>query len=401
MPTFYYRAKTKKAETVEGQILADSKDDAVEKINQLGLIPVLVEQGLAGRKKRGWGDRRVRTKEVYLFSRQLVSLLKAGVPILRSLEAIASQTRNPYFQGVVESISLGIRGGKSFSDCLAEYPRIFPVLYATMVKAGEEAGRLKESVLAMAEYMRRQNEISSKVKTALVYPLLMALFGTGTVIFILTYVMPQITCLFVDRQQVLPIPTIVVMQVSQFLITWWAVVLLAVLVAVGGLRTWSTTDGGRRALSRMQLGFPVFGPLWLKVEIARFCRTMELLLHSNVSLIRAMQLAIPVVHNGLIRDQLASCQDELLAGRSFGESLKQTKLIPPMLGAIVTVGEESGTLGDTFREIAESHEQEIAEVVKILTTLLEPLLILIVGALIGFIVMAMLLPIFQLDVFAH
>jgi type II secretory pathway component PulF len=401
MARYQYRAKNKEAQTIVGQILAESKEDAVEKINQLGLVPVSIEEGTAEFKKRTVRAHGITVKEIYLFSHQLASLLKAGVPILRALETIASQVRDPYFQGVIASISLGIRGGKSFSDCLLEYPNIFSLLYATMIKAGEESGRLRESVVAMAEYLRTQNELMAKVRMAVIYPSLMMLFGLGTVIFILTYVMPQITRLFVDLKQTLPLPTVVVMAISGFLVKYWTVSALALLIIIGMLKKWASSFAGQVALSHLTLRIPGVGSFWLKVEMARFCRTLELLLQSNVTLIRAMQLSIPIVKNESIREQLTKCQEDILSGRSFGASLKERHVIPPLIGEIVTVGEESGLLWETFHEIANDYEQQTSESVKVMATLLEPLMIVVVGSMVGFIVLAMLLPIFQLDVFAR
>lgn len=400
MPTYYYRAKTKNAQTVESQITADHKDMAVEKIHEQGLIPVVVYEVKKGQRIKPVLPRRVKLKEIYVFSRQLAGLLKAGVPILRSLETLGSQTRDLYFKGVVENMIAGIRGGKTFSDCLMEYPRIFSGVYATLVKAGEESGRLKESLLAMTAYLKGQEELLSKIRMAVAYPILMMVFGTGTVIFILTYVMPQITRLFVDLHQTLPLPTVIVMSVSDFLIHRWWILALAVLALTGLASRWSSSPAGQRAISRMSLKVPFYGAFLLKVEITRFCRTLELLLQSSVSLIRALQLAIPIVRNYLIREQLVKCQDDIVSGRSFGLSLKDKMLIPAILSDIVAVGEESGRLADAFGEIAESYEQETQETVKIMTTLFEPLMIIAVGSVIGFIVIAMLLPIFQLDVFA-
>ena len=228
-----------------GKIIADSKEDAVEKIHQLGLLPIVVEEGVFSAEQKKTirpGRGKVKAKELYFFSRELVNLLKSGIIITRALEIISIQMKSLYFQDVIQNIRYGIQDGKAFSDCLAEYPKIFSSLYVTMVKAGEESGNLKSTVADIAEYLRKQGEIASKVKTAIAYPILMLIFGIGTIFFILTYVMPQITGLFVNLGQELPLPTIVVMQLSNFLIKWWAYLGLTLMISFGFMRvSWLMT----------------------------------------------------------------------------------------------------------------------------------------------------------------
>lgn len=402
MPTFQYKAKKGSADTVTGQIMADNKEDAVEKINQLGLVAVTVEEGSpSAPPKRFFKVNRVTLKERYLFSRQLVNLLKSGVSILRALEIIAAQLKNDYFRNIVQEICLGIRDGNSFSDCLARYPHIFSSLYVTMVRAGEESGQLKEVILDMSEYQHRQEEIASKVRTALAYPVLMAVFGVGTILFILTTVMPQITELFESLDQSLPGPTIFVMKLSDFLIDSVLWILLLIAIAVLGIKKWGESKEGQTLKSKITLRLPFLSGFLLRNDLARFCRTLELLTKSGISVVRALQLSIPIISNELVKEQLTRCHAKLVEGQSLGESLKQADLIPAMMGYFIAVGEESGSLYETFQDIAESYELETDENIKIMTTLLEPLMIILVGSCVGFLLVAMLLPMFQLDVFVR
>ena len=404
MPNFKYKAKKANAETVLGQVMAETREDAIEKVSQLGLIPVTMEQvthaepaAAGGPVRRG----RVRGKEVYVFSRQLVSLIKAGIPLLRALEIISGQTRNAYFRDVIESIQSGVRGGRSFSQCLGDYPRIFSSLYVNLTRAGEESGRLRESLQSIAEYQRQQEELAAKVRSAIAYPILMVVFGVGTIIFVLTFVMPKISAMYVSLNQALPTATVIVMNISQFLIQQGLWLLLGLFVMIFGLKQWAKTAAGQVALNQMKIALPFLGPFWTRVEVARFTRAMRLLLQSGISIVRAIQLSIPVVNNELIRRQFRTCQDELIAGRSFGETLKRCPLVPELVGHLIAVGEESGSLIETLGDITESLEQETAEKIRVMTALLEPVMIIVVGAIVGFIVIAMLLPIFQLDVFAR
>ncbi|MCB9772302.1 MAG: type II secretion system F family protein [Candidatus Omnitrophica bacterium] len=403
MPNFRYKAKMKNAETVLGHVDAQTREEAVEKINQMGLTAVLVEESGSSQASR---DERVRprkisSKEVYFFSRQLANLIKSGISILRTLELISAQIKNTYFKHVIETIYSEVKDGKSFSDSLSGYPLIFSNFYVTMVKAGEESGNLKGTLVDVASYLQEQEEIASKVRTAIAYPLFMGIFGLGTVVFILTYVMPKITSIFENFNQALPLPTQIVMAISAFLISSWYWVVIAAFVIIMLIKQWDKTKEGRLYKSQVQLSLPMFGSFMLKVELARFCRTLQMLLKSGIPIVRAIQLSTPVVESAVIAGELRQCQDDLLAGKSLGESLRDVKYVPPMLGDLIVTGEESGSLTTTLNDIADTYEQDTNEFIKLMTTLLEPAMILAVGSVIGMIVIAMLLPIFQLDVFAR
>ncbi len=404
MAIFHYKAKRKDAQTVLGQIEAQNKDEAVEKINQMGLIAVFIQEGVAG-SLRGVDvklrPQKISSKDLYLFTRQLANLIKSGIPILRTLELIGEQIRNPYFKKAIENIYEEVKDGKSFSQSLEEYPLIFSNFYVTMIKAGEESGNLKVMVADVASYLDEQQQIASKVRSAIAYPIFMGIFGLGTVIFILTYVMPNITSIFVNFDQELPLPTQIVMAVSDFLIHNWLWMLGGSIVIAILIKQWDRTKEGRLYKSQVLLSIPFLGPFILKVELARFCRTLQLLLKSGIPIVRAMQLSTPVVGSEVIAVELRKCQDDLLAGRSLGGSFKDLRIVPAMLGDLIVVGEESGSLSATLSDIADTYEQETNESIKLLTTLLEPAMILAVGSIIGVIVIAMLLPIFQLDIFAR
>ena len=402
MPQYHYKAKQQDAETVVGHVAADNREAAIEKVHRLGLVPVMVEEVTRTSDSRRGIRRfgRVSSKERYLFSKQLVSLIKAGVPILRALEVVSQQTKSPYFRDVIDSIQASVRGGMSLSDAFAEYPRIFSPLYVTLIKAGEESGRLKEALGSITDYQKQQEEVASKIRSALAYPLLMLLFGAGSIIFTLTYVLPKITVLYENFNQSLPLPTVVVINTSAFLLKYGLWLTIGLLALVLFFKQWFKSPSGKRWLSGASLALPFWGEFALKVEIARFTRALRLLIHSGVSVVRAFQLSIPVVGNTLVLAQMKKCQEDLVAGRSFGETLRQSPLIPDLVGHLISVGEESGSLSDTLLDISENYEQDTNEAIKIMTTMLEPLLIVGVGAVLGFVVIAMLLPIFQLDVFA-
>jgi len=398
MTTFLYRAKNNTADTVSGQISAHTEEEAIDLINQLGLLPVSIEQQKDGKVSTEQKIQKVKSKELFVFSRQLANLLRSGVALLKSLTIIEEQTNNPYFRNVISNIRWGIKEGKTFAESLAAFPNIFSSLYVTLVNAGEESGNLQEMLVNVAEYQRRQEKIIGKVRTALAYPLLMAVVGAGTVYFILTFVIPKMGGLFENIGGNLPLPTVILLSISNIL-GKAGIFILAILIGVVFFgKRWIKTEQGKMAISRMSLRLPIFGEIILKTELARFSRTLVLLLRSGVNILKALSTATPTLNNELIKGQLEKCRGDLETGGSFGESLQESDEIPKMMGHLISVGEESGNLNDVLTEIADTYEQESNESIKLITTLLEPIMILAVGLVVGFIVFAMLLPIFQIDV---
>jgi len=400
MATFIYTAKKDTAETVSGKINASSQDEAVDLISQLGLHPVTLqaqEEDVGEDLSEVGRKQKVRTKELYVFSRQLANLLKSGITLLRALSIIEEQTHNAYFKKVISHINSNVKNGRSFSESLTVFPHIFSTLYITMVNAGEESGNLQEMLVNIAIYQRKQEEVRSKVKTAMVYPALMATVGIGTIYFVLTFVLPKMAGLYDSIGDSLPLPTVILLNVSQILNKGWLIVLVGICLLTLSVKQWVQSEHGKVAASRFVLHMPLFGEIILRAELSRFCRTLVLLLKSGVSIIKALDITIPLLSNELIKKHFEKCNDELIAGGSFGESIKESKEIPAMFGYLIAVGEESGSLNEVLADISDSYEQETDEKIKIMTTLLEPIMILVIGLLVGFIVFAMLLPIFQVD----
>ena len=398
MTTFIYKAKKSTAETVAGQITAQSHEEAVELINQLGLLPISVEPQInSGTALDLSRPRKVKSRTLYIFSRQLANLLKSGVSILRALGVIEEQTSQGYFRKVISHIHYGVKNGQSLSECLTRFPHIFSDLYVTMIRAGEESGRLQEMLVSITEYQRRQEEITSKVRMAIVYPIFIGVVGVATVYFILTFVLPKMSGLFEGLGEALPLPTRMLLGLSTFLQRGgiW-IILIAAISIFGFMRL----RRGRASFlsSPFLLRLPLFGEIILKTELARFCRTLVLLLKSGVSIVRGLQITIPMLTNDALRQHFEKCQQDLIAGGSLGKSIQQSPKIPAMMGYLIAVGEESGNLDETLEEIASTYEAETGEQIKLMTTLLEPIMILIVGAIVGFIVFAMLLPIFEINV---
>lgn len=394
MPTFKYLAKDGPIKTKQGVIEAQTKEEAVEKISQLGYLPVRVDEDIfVARSRSSLLPFKVKSRHITILTRQLASLIKSGVPILQSLSTVSEQSESPHISDMLNNISREIRDGQTLSGALSQYPKIFSSLYISLVRTGENSGNLTEALSRIAEYRQRQEEIISKVRTAMAYPILMAIVGIATIIFMLTFVMPRLTHIFSTMGQNLPFPTRVLINLSAGLRQWWMVVLLIFVFVLFLFRRFLKT----RAYNVVGIHLPLLGHFTRRVEIARFSRTLELLLKSGLQILKSIEIAIPVLNNKLLQDELKRCHTELQQGTSFGRQLKKSKLFPPFMSNLIIVGEESGRLDEVLGEIANTYERETDETLKILTSLLEPLMILLTGLVVGFIVIAMLLPIFQMN----
>jgi len=405
MPLYKYRAKKSAKEVVIGTIEARTREEAVEGIEQMEYFPIRVEeQKAAAAEGKGLSlsiFKRVRLRELTIFSRQLSSLIKSGVPILRGISIIAEQSENHYLKDILNEIGADVKDGKTLSGALERYPRVFSPLYRAMVRAGEDSGTLQETLLKLADYGQRQEEIISKVRAALAYSLLMAVVGTGTVFFMLTFVIPKLVHIFSSIGGTLPLPTRILISVSAWLHHFWFWLLLFAATVFFLLKRRAKTDAEKVAAGLFKLRLPVVGDFTRKLELARFSRTLEVLIRSGIQILRAIRITVPVLSNEIIKQGLLKVHGEVEQGASFGMSLKKSTLFPPFMSSLITVGESSGRLEEALAEVADSYERDVDEGIKMFTSLLEPLMILGMGLVIGFIVIAMLLPVFQLDVMAR
>jgi type II secretory pathway component PulF len=402
MPTFKYRAKKGSGEIVDGTIEAHSEKDAIEKLGEIGYLPIKIESDLtrAGRDgqahSRG-ASARVKSRQITIFSRELASLLRSGVPILKAIDIISEQSDDARLKEILRSVHSAVRDGESFSAALSRYSAVFSPLYVAMVHAGENSGALSEALLRISEYRAKQEDMVSRFKMAAIYPVLMGVVGLGTVIFMLTFVMPRLMQVFLRIGQELPMPTQILISISTLLRERWPVIVIAVFIALLAARGQAMTRAGRYSASMFKLKLPIFGKFMQKAELARFSRTLELLIKNGIPILKAIDIAVPVLSNDVIKNSLQQSYQDLEQGGSFGKSLKNSPFFPAFMVNLLIVGEESGRLDESLSEVASSYERDIDEAVKIMSNLLEPVMILAMGLVVGFIVVAMLLPIFEIN----
>ena len=398
MPLFHYRAKQGPDKTVEGDLTAESRSAAMIRLERMGMSPFSLEQVAGERRgKRGSRKGRVPSREITVFTRQLAGLLRAGVPILRALGTIQQQTANAALQTVVMEIAGSIRDGRTLSESLARYPALFPELTVNMVRSGESAGMLDEILMRLAEARESDDELRSRVLSAIAYPALVLAVGAVSVFVILTFFLPRIMHLFEGMAQALPLPTRIVLAASSGLSHYWGG-----LVVLGGaglllLRRYLKTDAGRMSVDGWLLRIPVLGAFARDTDLVRFARTLSLLVRAGIPVERALALAGATLTNRRLRVAVTAAAAETVSqGALIADGFRRRPDIPAFVTNMVAVGEESGRLDDTLLEVAAFYQRELDRDLRLVTTLLEPLLILLVGVVVGFIIFAMLLPIFQI-----
>lgn len=402
MGVYKYKAKKGPEGMVEGEIEATSEKEAIEKLSAIGEIPVLIEQKeISGKGIPAPGIKKqtgkIKFREITILSRSLASLLKSGVHILEALSIISEQSQNPNLKNVLTDIHNSVKEGATLSSTLMSFPNLFSSLYIAMIRTGENSGVLSDSLFRIADHRAKQQEIISRFRTALAYPVLMATVGVATIIFMFVFVIPRLMGIYTNMGQNLPLPTRILIFASQSLSQWWLLIIFIAAIAILLIKRHAGTKTGKTSLSLLKLHIPIYGNFVLKAELARFSKTLSLLIKSGLPILNAISISIPILENEIIKNQLIQSYKELEQGGSFGKSLKNTKPIPVFMSNLIIVGEESGKLDDALEEIANMYELETDEAIKTFSSLLEPMMILGIGLIVGFIVVAMLLPIFEIN----
>lgn len=406
MALYRYKAKQGPQEIVEGSIEADSQDAAVNKITRMGLFPLSVYK--ADEAPSYSGDKSpiltlpqrhtIRNKDREAFTRQLADLLNGGLPLLRALDLLVQETEVKPMRGVIEQLRDLVKEGIPLSTACSRFPKIFPPLYTNMVKAGEVGGMLDKVLRRLAEFAEKEEETRSKVKAALAYPIFLSSVGLITILVLLLVVIPRLVPVFEDLGQTLPLPTLILVSLSRFFLKFWWAVLLAAAAFLILLKQKGFLAGKSLAFDRLQLKLPLVGSLLRKTEISRFSRTLGTLLSNGVPILRSLQIVADNIHNSVFKLDVAKMQEAVAQGHKLGETLKVCPAFPMPMAHLVSVGEETGNLEKVLEKISETADREIDQATRVFTSLLEPILILLLGIIIAFIVMAMLLPIFSINV---
>ncbi len=404
MPTYTYLAKKNLNESVEGILIADTQDNAVDKLIEMGLSPIKVQPLVSESENSHDGtlrgllfDRRLSRKDLSIFTSQLKSLMKAKVDLLKSLSILYGQADKGRLRSLIFDLHSTVKNGATFSSALNSHADFFPTLYVNLIKSGEASGRLDEVLEELDGFLSKEEEFKMHVKTAMAYPTLMIIVGVCVIFVLFSYVIPKLSSIFADFEYQLPLPTQIMLGVSEFFRKSWHGIVLFFVIFAAILMQMTRSAGGRAKVDWLKLHIPVVAGLVLKQSILRFCRTLSLLIRSGLPVFRALEVAIPTLENAVFIKDLEVVKKEVLEGASLASSMKKVPFFPSFFTQMVSVGEEGGKLEGVLNEVANIYEAEIEAKLKVITALLEPMIILVLGLVLGGIVLAMLLPIFQIN----
>jgi general secretion pathway protein F len=404
MPVYEYTGLNSSGKTMKGILDADSPVAARHKLRGSGIFPVEVREALSKPSGLPSGPvsilgllKGVKPGEISAMTRQLSVLLGAGVPLVKSLDALISQITNAQLKKIMAQIKESVNQGNSLAFSLSQHPKVFSNIYINMVHSGEASGSLDVVLDRLAEFGEHQQALRSRFKAALAYPVFMSLIGILVLFFLITFIVPNITRVFTEMHQSLPLPTMVLIEVSNFLLSFWWAILLVIFSGIVILRQSKKRPGVGYIWDKIKLRIPVLGSINQKIALARFGGTLGSLLQSGVPLISALQIVGRIVGNSLIARVIDNAVDDIQAGKSLASTLSQSQWFPSMVIQMISVGEQSGELEAMLNKIADTHEREVESHIMALTSMLEPVMILIMGLIVGFIVISILLPIFEMN----
>jgi type IV pilus assembly protein PilC len=395
MATFMYTARTPSGDIRNGQLDGRGREEVVRYLRRHRLVPVKVEEKKA-QARAGRPGSRISTRDIVIFTRQLATMIHSGLPLVQSLDILARQSENRALRRVIETVLYDVESGQTLADALAVHPQVFPALYKNMVAAGEAGGILDTILLRLATFQEKADALRRKIKGAMIYPAVILTVAAAAVTVLLLFVIPTFQEMFVSAGVPMPAPTLIVMAMSNGLQKYWYVIL----IGMGGLilitRQYYQTAGGRLTLDRVILNVPILGPLQRKTAIARFTRTLGTLVASGVSILDGLEITARTAGNRVVHDAIMSSRTSIAAGETISEPLQKSGVFPAIVVQMIHVGEQTGGLDEMLSRIADFYDEEVDAAVQALLAALEPVMIVFLGVIVGGMVIAMYLPIFDM-----
>jgi len=397
MAVFTYSGRTRTGQTINGEMEAPNREAVVAQLRRQHVMATAVTPKARDidLKVPGFGAK-VGDRDLAVVTRQLATMIDAGLPLVQCLDILAQQQEKKVFQKALHDIRMAVEGGATFSASLKRHPKIFNTLYTNMVEAGEAGGILDTILNRLAAYIEKAMALKKRVKTAMFYPSTIVTVAVVVVIFLLMYVIPTFEQLFEGFGATLPLPTVIVLEASRIVRAYLLVMLAGLVAAVVGLRFYYRTPGGKMAIDRLLLRLPVFGPLIRKVAVAKFTRTLGTLVSSGVSILEGLDITARTAGNKVVEEAVLKARTTIAQGKTIAEPLQASGVFPLMVVQMIAVGEQTGALDRMLNKIADFYDEEVDVAVAGLTALLEPLLVIFLGVIIGGVVIAMYLPIFKL-----
>lgn len=377
-----------------------SQQAVVTQLRELGFFPISVEECRQDAHGKTFSQSltRIRLKDRNLFFRQLTNLVQSGMPILRALATLRDQTTNTKLKRVIDELHESVQKGSSLAEALEAHPKVFPQMHVHLVRAGEEGGMLDDVLWRIVTFGEKEEELRGKAFTAMVYPAFLTIMGAIAIFILVSFVFPNFVEVFDDFDASLPLITVVVIGICEFMGSYWWAVLLGIILAGVLANSYRHSPGGRRHLDRMWLRLPLVGSLVQRYEMAKFSRTLGTLFDNGVPVLTALKITADTLGNSIVREDVAGVHERVSEGDSISQALAHAETFPTLVRNMIAVGEEGGRLGEVTKRVADAYDVEVDRAVKALTSIMEPVLIVVMGVIIGFLVVAMLLPMLTLSV---
>ena len=394
MPVYKYKAVDQNGRSVQGVLEAESDRALIEVLRQKRLTVLSVQT--AGKSKQQNAKGRVSADDLVVFSRQLATMVNAGLPLIQALSVLGEQNEKPAFRAIIKEIENEVEGGANLSDALAKHPKVFSSLFVNLVRAGEVSGMLDEILARVASYLEETEALRRKVKSALVYPVIITLIALSITAFLVMFVIPKFRGIFEGLGGDLPAPTQILLNISAVMRRYFLIVAAVVTAMIFGFKAYGKTPGGRMKLDGFKLQMPVFGLLLRKVAIAKFTRTLCTLIRSGVPILGALEIVSKTAGNMVVETAVEKVRSSVREGESIAGPLAESGVFPPMVVRMISVGEQTGSMESMLGKIADFYDDQVDNAVAALTSMIEPLIIAFLGVVIGGIVVAMFLPVFKL-----
>lgn len=397
MPVYKYKAISPDGQAVESTTTAKSKEEVINILRQNRQIPVYVVEHIEGKDVKTLDlFNKVRIKDIAVFCRQFYAMLNAGVTIINCLDILRQQIENRRLRTVTGDVYEDVQKGLTFSEALKKHEDVFPELLVNMVAAGEASGNLDTIMDRMALHYEKENKINTKIRSAMIYPMLLSIMAVLVVVFLLTFIMPKFVGMFTDSGVPLPLPTRIVLGISHGIIEYWYIVIAVIAVAAYVIKRASKLDSVRIYVDSLKFRLPVIKSSTQKIVTSRFSRTMSTLLASGMPLLQSLDIVSKIVGNKVVEEGILTAKDEVRKGMSLSGPIKKIGVFPPMLVSMLSIGEESGSLDEILDRTANYYDDEVEASLEATTKLVEPLMLVVIAVLVGFIVVAMIMPMFDM-----
>jgi type IV pilus assembly protein PilC len=393
---FVWEGKTRQGTVQKGELAAGNREEVLALLRKQNILPVSVNPKPREIKLK-FGQPKVTDKDVVILTRQLATMIDAGLPLVQCLDILGNQTESKALAAVVVQVRTDVESGATFADALKKHPKIFDNLYVNMVAAGEAGGILDTILQRLAVYMEKFAKIKRQIKSAMIYPAVILFVAVAVVALLMVIVVPMLAGMFADMGQALPLPTRIVIAISDFLKSWGGLILLGCIIgAFVGLKQYRKTEQGQRVTDAIALKVPVAGSLIQRVAVAKFTRTLGTLMTSGVPILEGLLIVSRTAGNKVVEDSILVTRQSVSEGKTLAEPLGKAKVFPAMVVQMISVGEATGALDSMLNKIADFYDEEVDSAVAALTSLLEPMLMIFLGVTVGFVIVAMYMPIFQM-----